>query len=141
MLPLFSFLAVPQASPHDRLPMGQVLIPMTPCDLRVRERYNDIIPCDLRVRERYNDITTYFNIHPGANIRAPCDLRVRERYNDITTYFNIRPGANIRGGASNSLYIVTWLDGVGRLWFSFGLFQCGVLSVCTITHRSLNHSS
>ena len=130
MLPLFSFLAVPQASPHDRLPMGQVLIPMTPCDLRVRERYNDITPCDLRVRERYNDITPCdLRVRKRYNDMTPCDLHVRERYNDITTYFNIRPGANIRGGASNSLYIVAWLDGVGRLWFSFGLFQCGVLSV------------
>ena len=33
VLPCDSFFAVPQARPQDRLPMGQVLMPMIPCDL------------------------------------------------------------------------------------------------------------
>ena len=43
VLPCESFLAVPHARPQDLLPMGHVLIPMTPCDLMYRVEYTVVL--------------------------------------------------------------------------------------------------
>ena len=45
VLPELSFLAVPHASPHDLLPMGQVLMPMIPCELyHIKTEFRGKIP-------------------------------------------------------------------------------------------------